>query len=60
MLTGVGSLAAASVVSGGIGLAGAALMLAFVPETLTRNRDRIAARFADIGPPHQPALLEMP
>jgi MFS family permease len=50
VLTGVASLAAASVVSGGFGLVGAALMLAFVPETLRRNRDLIAAHLAPRGP----------
>jgi len=50
VLTGVASLAAASVVSGGFGVAGAALMLAFVPETLRRNRARIAAREPDVSP----------
>jgi MFS family permease len=46
VLTGIASLGAASVTSGGIGFAGAALMIAFVPETLRRNRERIAERLA--------------
>jgi hypothetical protein len=37
ILTGVGSLALASVASGGIGLAGAAVMVFLVPETLRRR-----------------------
>ena len=37
-LTGVAGLAAASLASGGIGLAGAFMLLAFVPETLRRRR----------------------
>ena len=37
VITGISSLAAASVVSGGIGLAGAAILLAFMPETLRRG-----------------------
>jgi MFS family permease len=36
-LTGVASLAVASVASGGIGLVGAAILVAFVPETLKRR-----------------------
>jgi MFS family permease len=46
VLTGLASLGAASVASGGIGLAGAAMLMAFVPETLQRNRRRIADRVA--------------
>jgi MFS family permease len=42
VLTGLASLGAASVVSGGIGLAGAAVLLVFLPEPLKRNRKRIA------------------
>jgi MFS family permease len=41
-LTGLGSLAIASVASGGIGLAGAALVLLFVPESLRLHREAIA------------------
>ena len=37
VITGFSSLAAASVVSGGIGLAGAAILLAFMPETLKKK-----------------------
>jgi MFS family permease len=37
VITGVSSLASASVVSGGIGLAGAVILLAFMPETLKRT-----------------------
>jgi MFS family permease len=37
VITGVSSLAAASVVSGGIGLMGAVILLAFMPETLRRE-----------------------
>jgi MFS family permease len=44
VLTALASLGAASVASGGIGLAGAALLLAFVPEPLKRHRQRLAAR----------------
>jgi hypothetical protein len=36
LLTGFGSLAAASVATGGIGLVGAAIMVLLVPETLRR------------------------
>jgi len=46
VMTAVSGLAAASVVTGGIGLAGAALLLVFVPEPLKRNRARTAARLA--------------
>jgi MFS family permease len=46
VLTGVASLGAASVASGGIGLVGAVMLMAFVPETLKRNRQRIADRLA--------------
>ncbi len=46
VLTGVASLGVASVASGGIGFVGAALLLAFVPETLKRNRQRIAEHLA--------------
>ena len=46
-LTSIGSLALASVASGGIGLAGAAFMLLFVPETLRRHRDAMAGRALD-------------
>jgi MFS family permease len=42
VLTGLASLGAASVASGGIGLAGAAVLLVFLPEPLKRNRKRIA------------------
>jgi hypothetical protein len=38
ILTGLGSLGLASVASGGIGLAGAGVMLFLVPETLRRVR----------------------
>lgn len=38
-LTSIGSLALASVASGGIGVVGAAVMLFFVPETLRRRRN---------------------
>jgi MFS family permease len=38
LLTGIGGLALASVASGGIGFAGAGLMILLVPETLRRNR----------------------
>jgi MFS family permease len=37
VITGVSSLAVASVVSGGIGFVGAAILLAFMPETLKKN-----------------------
>jgi MFS family permease len=37
VITGVSSLAAASVVSGGIGFVGAAILLAFMPETLKKK-----------------------
>ena len=37
VITGVSSLAAASVVSGGIGFAGAVILLAFMPETLKKT-----------------------
>jgi MFS family permease len=46
VLTGLASLGAASVASGGIGLFGAVLLLALVPEPLQRHRRRLAARFA--------------
>ncbi len=46
-LTGIGSLALASVASGGIGLAGAAVMLLFVPETLRRHRESFAGKALD-------------
>ena len=46
VLAGVASLGVASVASGGIGFAGAALLLAFVPETLRLNRQRIADQLA--------------
>ena len=47
VLTSLGSLAVASVASGGIGLAGAALMFFFVPETLRRHRQAIASGMLD-------------
>jgi MFS family permease len=37
-IVGVASLAAASVVSGGIGFAGAAILLVFMPETLKKKK----------------------
>jgi MFS family permease len=49
-LTGLGGLALASVVSGGVGFVGAALLFLFVPETLTRNRQRMAAMVAAARP----------
>jgi len=47
VLTSVGSLAVAAVASGGIGLAGAAVMLLFVPETLRRRRPAVAVELAE-------------
>jgi len=47
VLTSVGSLAIAAVASGGIGLAGAAVMLLFVPETLRRRRPAVAVELAE-------------
>jgi MFS family permease len=44
LISGIGSLAVASVASGGIGLVGAALMLALVPETLQKHRDAVVAK----------------
>ncbi len=52
-LTAVASLGAASVATGGIGLAGAAVMLFFVPEPL--RRDRSGSVRAGQPPPAQPA-----
>jgi MFS family permease len=46
-LTSIGSLAIASVASGGIGLVGAVLMLLFVPETLRRHRETLVSRALD-------------
>jgi MFS family permease len=43
-ITALSGLAAASVVTGGIGLAGAGLLVLFVPEPLKRNRARIATQ----------------
>ncbi len=47
LLAGIGSLAVASVASGGIGLVGAAIMIVFVPETLQRHRDAVAGKALD-------------
>jgi MFS family permease len=47
VLTGLGSLGLASVASGGIGVAGAIVMVLFVPETLRRRRDAMAGRALD-------------
>jgi MFS family permease len=52
-LTGLGSLAVAAVVSGSIGLAGAALVLLFVPESLRLHRDALAK--AALEPPRVPS-----
>jgi MFS family permease len=43
LLTGIGSLSLAALTSGGIGVAGAAMFLIFVPETLNRASKIIAA-----------------
>jgi MFS family permease len=45
-ITAFSGLAAASVVTGGIGLAGAVLLVLFVPEPLKRNRARLASQLA--------------
>jgi MFS-type transporter involved in bile tolerance (Atg22 family) len=42
VFTTIASLGLASVVSGGVGLAGAAVLLAFVPETLRRRTQQPA------------------
>ena len=49
VITGVSSLAVASVVSGGIGFAGAAILLAFMPETLRRTAEIVSAEAAKSG-----------
>ena len=49
-VTALATLGAASVVTGGIGFAGAALMLVFVPEPLKLNRARPVPRFLPAGP----------
>jgi MFS-type transporter involved in bile tolerance (Atg22 family) len=49
VMTALATLAAASVVTGGIGFVGAALMLAFVPEPLKRRRP--TPRFGATHPP---------
>jgi MFS family permease len=41
VITGISSLAAASVVSGGIGFVGAAILLAFMPETLKKSEPAV-------------------
>jgi MFS family permease len=48
-LTGVSGLALASVASGGIGFAGAAIMIAFVPETLKRRQLNVQVVAAEVS-----------
>jgi MFS family permease len=49
VIAGATSLAAASVVSGGIGFAGAAILLAFMPETLRRTAEIATAEASKRG-----------
>jgi sugar phosphate permease len=49
VITGVSSLAAASVVSGGIGFVGAVVLLAFMPETLKKTAKAVSVEVSKPG-----------